>query len=172
MKRLLAVAALAALIAGCARAQKGPSFDAWFVDRTMRVDTFHAGSSSEETITLDQVYDQGIWAGSRSHLIDPFNLGRYIVKVYDVAGGTLIFSKGFDSYFGEYKTSDPALQGVRRTYHESALFPYPKKPVRFTVEGKDRQNATKVLFSQTIDPAALTVIREALITGVQAFEVV
>jgi hypothetical protein len=171
MKRLLAVAALAALIAGCARAQKGPSFDAWFVDKTMRVDTFHAGSSSEETITLDQVYDQGIWAGGRSRLIDPFNLGRYLVKVYDAAGGTLIFSKGFDSYFGEYKTSDPALQGVRRTYHESALLPYPKKPVRFTVEGKDRQNAPKVLFSQTIDPAALTVIREALVPGVKVFEV-
>ena len=171
MKRLLAVAALAALVAGCARAQKGPSFDAWFVDKTMRVDTFHAGSSSEETITLDQVYDQGIWAGGRSRLIDPFNLGRYLVKVYDAAGGTLIFSKGFDSYFGEYKTSDPALQGVRRTYHESALLPYPKKPVRFTVEGKDRQNAPKVLFSQTIDPAALTVIREALVPGVKVFEV-
>jgi hypothetical protein len=171
MKRLLAVAVLAALIAGCARAQKGPSFDAWFVDKTMRVDYFHAGSSSEETITLDQVYDQGIWAGSRSRLIDPFNLGRYSVKVTDEASGTLIFSKGFDSYFGEYKTSDPALQGVRRTYHESALLPYPKKPVRFTVEGKDRQNAYKVLFSQTIDPAALTVIREALVPGVQVFEV-
>ena len=171
MKRLLAVAALAALVAGCARAQKGPSFDAWFVDKTMRVDYFHAGSSSEETITLDQVYDQGIWAGSRSRLIDPFNLGRYLVKIYDAAGGTLIFSRGFDSYFGEYKTSDPALQGVRRTYHESALFPYPKKPVRFTVEGKDRQNAPKVLFSQTIDPAAMAVIREALVPGIKVFEV-
>jgi hypothetical protein len=171
MKRLLAVAALAMLVAGCARAQKGPSFDAWFADKTMRVDYFHAGNSSEETITLDQVYDQGFWAGSRSHLIDPFNLGRYLVKVYDAASGTLIFSKGFDSYFGEYKTSDAALQGVRRTYHESALLPYPKKPVRFTVEGKDRRNASQLLFSQEIDPSAMTVIREAPIPGVKVFEV-
>ena len=93
-----------------------------------------------ETFALDQVYDQGIWAGSRTHLIDPFDLGRYTVKVYDDATGTLIFSKGFDSYFGEYKTSDPGVKGVLRTYHESALLPYPKKPVRFTVEARDRQN--------------------------------
>jgi hypothetical protein len=172
MKRLLAVIALAVLTAGCAQAQKGPAFDAWFVDKTMRVDYFHAGNAVEETVTLDQVFDQGIWAGSRAHLVDPFNLGRYQVKVYDMASGTLIFSKGFDSYFGEYKTSEPALKGVRRTYHESALLPYPRQPVRFTVEAKDRQNAYKVLFSQDIDPAAVTVIREPLIPGVKVFEVV
>lgn len=172
MKRLLVIAILAAAIAGCARAQKGPAFDDWFVDKTMRVDYFHAGNSAEETVALDQVFDQGIWAGSRTHLVDPFNLGRYLVKVYDAASGTLIFSKGFDSYFGEYKTSDPALQGVRRTYHESALLPYPRKPVRFTVEAKDRQNTYKALFSQVIDPAATTVIRERLVPGVEVFEVV
>ena len=154
MKRLLVIAILAAGIAGCAQAQKGPAFDAWFVDRTMRVDYFHSGHSAEETFALDQVYDQGPWAGSRAHLIDPFELGRYMVKIYDDASGTLLFSKGFDSYFGEYKTSDAALKGVRRTYLESALLPYPKKPVRFTVEARDRQNAWKVLFSQAIDPAA------------------
>ena len=170
MKRLLVIAVLAAAIAGCARAQKGPSFDAWFVDRTMRVDYFHAGHSAEETFALDQVYDQGPWAGSRAHLIDPFELGRYMVKIYDDASGTLLFSKGFDCYFGEYKTSDAALKGVRRTYHESALLPYPKKPVRFTVEARDRQNAWKVLFSQAIDPAAESVIRERLVPGVRVFE--
>ncbi|MBE3126165.1 MAG: hypothetical protein IMZ57_10985 [Acidobacteria bacterium] len=147
MKRFLTIIALAALTAGCARAQKGPAFDDWFVDKTMRVDYFHAGNSAEETIALDQVFGQGIWAGSRTHLVDPFNLGRYLVKVYDAASGTLIFSKGFDSYFGEYKTSNPALQGVRRTYHESALLPYPRKPVRFTVEAKDRQNASNLTYS-------------------------
>jgi IgA Peptidase M64/Peptidase M64 N-terminus len=170
MKRLLAVAALAALIAGCASAQKGPAFDTWFVDRTMRVDFFHAGNAAEETITLDQVYDQGAWAGSRAHLIDPFNLGRYLVKVFDAESGTLIFSKGTDSYFGEYRTSGPALEGVRRTYHESALLPCPKKPIRFTVEGKDRQNAYHALFSQVVDPAATTVIREKLAPGVKVVE--
>jgi hypothetical protein len=171
MRRLFATVLVAAAIAGCAQAQKGPAFDAWFVDRTMRVDYFHTGNAAEEMIALDQIYDQGIWAGSRTHLIDPFALGRYLVRVYDEASGTLIFSKGFDSYFGEYKTSDPAIQGVRRTYHESALLPYPRKPVRFTVEVKDRQNVFKAFFSQTIDPAALTVVRERLIPGVEVFEV-
>ncbi len=170
MKRLLVVAALAAVVAGCASAQKGPAFDSWFVAKTLRVDFFHAGNAAEETITLDQVYDQGVWAGSRTHLLDPFALGRYLVKVFDAETGALIFSKGYDSYFGEYRTSGPALDGVRRTYHESALLPYPKKPIRFTVEGRDRQNAYHPLFSQVVDPAAATVIRERLAAGVKVFE--
>jgi hypothetical protein len=170
MKRLLAVAALVSLTAGCARAQKGPSFDAWFVDRTLRVDLYHTGNAAEETITLDQVYDQGVWAGPLRNLIDPFNLGRYLVKVYDAASGTLVFSKGYDSYFGEYRTSGPALEGVRRTYHESALLPYPKRPVRFTVEAKDRRNASREIFSRIIDPAAATVVRERLVPGVKVIE--
>jgi len=172
MKRLIAIVLFAAVIAGCARAQKGPAFDAWFVDKTMRVDYFHTGHAAQEAFALDQVYDQGLWAGSRAHLLDPFNLGRYTVKVYDEATGTLIFSKGFDSYFGEYKTSDGGLKGVARTYHESALLPYPKKPVRFTIEAKDRKNIAATVFSQTIDPAAMTVIRERLIPGVKVVEAV
>jgi hypothetical protein len=170
MKRLFAIAVLAAAVAGCAHAQKGPAFDAWFVDKTMRVDYFHTGSAAAETFALDQVYDQGLWAGTRAHLLDPFNLGRYTVKVYDEATGTLIFSRGFDSYFGEYKTSDAGVKGVPRTYHESALLPYPKKPVRFAIEARDRQNVAKQVFSQTIDPAAMTVIRERLIPGVEVVE--
>jgi hypothetical protein len=170
MKRLFATVVLAAAVAGCARAQKGPAFDAWFVDKTLRVDYFHAGSAATETFALDQVYDQGLWAGSRAHLLDPFNLGRYTVKVYDEATGALIFSRGFDSYFGEYKTSDAGVKGVPRTYHESALLPYPKKPVRFAIEARDRQNVAKQVFSQSIDPAAMTVIREGLIPGVKVVE--
>jgi hypothetical protein len=172
MKRLFAIVLFAAVIAGCARAQKGPAFDAWFVDKTMRVDYFHTGHAAQEAFALDQVYDQGLWAGSRTHLVDPFNLGRYTVKVFDDATGTLIFSKGFDSYFGEYKTSDGGLKGVARTYHESALLPYPKKPVRFTIEAKDRKNIAATVFSQTIDPAAMTVIRERLIAGIKVVEAV
>ena len=172
MKRLFAIVLFAAVIAGCARAQKGPAFDAWFVDKTMRVDYFHTGHAAQEAFALDQVYDQGLWAGSRTHLVDPFNLGRYTVKVFDDATGTLIFSKGFDSYFGEYKTSEGGIKGVARTYHESALLPYPKKPVRFTIEAKDRKNVAATVFSQTIDPAAMTVIRERLIPGVKVVEAV
>ncbi|HUU38791.1 MAG TPA: peptidase M64 N-terminal domain-containing protein, partial [Candidatus Desulfaltia sp.] len=40
-------------------------FDRYFIDRTMRIDYFHVGNAREEAVTLDRVYEQGTWAGSR-----------------------------------------------------------------------------------------------------------
>lgn len=108
-------------------AQIPDNFDRYFVDKTMRIDYFHIGDAKKEMATIDQVYEQGSWAGNLNNLIDTFNNGRYSVKVYDLSSGILIFSKGFDSCFGEYKTTDEAIKGVKRTCHETVRVPYPKK---------------------------------------------
>ncbi|MGE5352546.1 MAG: M64 family metallopeptidase [Acidobacteriota bacterium] len=142
------------------KAQPGVKFDDYFIDKTMRVDYFHIGDSKSEIVTIDRIYQQGIWAGSRENLIDNFNNGKYYFKVYDASSGVLLFSKGFDSYFGEYKTSDAAIKGIQKTYHESALLPYPKNKVRFTVEVRNRQNELKPFFEQVIDPKDWTILRE------------
>lgn len=142
------------------KAQDKIKFDDFFIDKTMRIDYFHIGDNSSELVTLDKTYCYGIWAGSRKNLIDNFNNGKYYVKIYDLATGKLIFSKGFDSYFGEYKTSDEASKGIKRTYHESALIPYPKNKIKFTLELRDRKNVLSPIFSSEIDPSELTVIRE------------
>lgn len=136
------------------------SFNDYFVDGTMRIDYFHIGDASTEFITVDKVYRQGIWAGSRKNLIDQFNNGKYYFRIYDAASGKQIYSKGFDSYFGEYKTSEAGIKGIKRTYHESALIPYPKNKVRFSVEVRDRKNQLNPIFSQEIDPNELTIISE------------
>jgi hypothetical protein len=170
-KRLLVLLSALFLIQGFLCALEAVEFEKNFVDRTMRVDYDHTGNSKEEVITLDRVYEQGIWAGSLRNLIDPFNCGRYCVKVFDAATGELIFSKGFDSYFGEYKTSDPAVRGIKKTYHESALIPYPKNKIKFTVELRNRENVLQPLFSADIDPVDIYINREPLAEGVKVFEI-
>ncbi len=138
------------------------TFDQFFTDQTLRIDYFHSGDAKNEMITLDHCYRYGIWAGSRIRFIDLLNLGRYYVKIYDLATNKLIFSRGFDSYFGEYKTSDPALQCIARTYHESVLIPLPKNKVRFVLEGRDRMNQLHELYTNEIDPQDIYVIHENL----------
>lgn len=145
-------------------------FSADFVDKTLRIDFFHTGNAAEEVIALDRIFAQGIWAGSRTHLIDPSGLGRYEVKLFHAADGRLIFSRGFDSYFGEYRTTSGAEKGQRRTYHESVLVPYPKQKVRFTLEVRQRDKSLKPLFSTEIDPTDFYIIREAPGGNVKIFE--
>ncbi len=159
------------IFSGILAASSPPDFNKYFIDRTMRIDTFHGGDAKEEFITIDQVYDQGVWAGSLKNLLDPFNLGRYCVKIYDAASGELIFSRGFDSYFGEYKTTDLALRGVKRTYHESALIPYPKNKIIFAVELRNRENILQPIFRAEIDPDDIFINRESLVAGVKVFQV-
>ena len=172
MKRTSIFLAVFLVILIIAFPQTSLRFDDYFVDKTMRVDYFHIGDAKEEWITVDQVYVQGIWAGSQRNLIDKFNNGRYTIKIYDDSSGKLIFSKGFDSYFGEYKTTSQALKGIKRTYHESALIPSPKKKIRFTLEVRDRNNALQPFFSQVIDPSSVSIIKEDLSQDVEVLEVV
>jgi hypothetical protein len=159
------------IIPGALLAQASLNFDDYFVDKTMRLDYFHTGDAQQEWITVDQVYEQGVWAGSLSNLIDNLDNGRYYAKIYDSSSGKLIFSKGFDSYFGEYKTTDQALKGIKRAYHESILIPYPKKKIRFTLEVRDRKNILQPLFSQEIDPSSVSIIKENLDEKVKVLEI-
>ncbi|MCX6150522.1 MAG: M64 family metallo-endopeptidase [Ignavibacteriales bacterium] len=148
-------------------------FNNFFFDKTMRIDYFHVGNANSEIITVDKIYQQGIWAGSLNNLIDDFNNGKYYYKIYDKSSGTLIYSKGFDSYFGEYKTSDDGIKGIQRTYHESCLLPYPKDKIIFALEKRNKQNQLEEFFRQEIDPNSIGVLKDKIIDkSVKVFEAV
>ena len=74
-----------AVVQGEAHAQalRDDGFDAYFVDKTMRVDYFHSGGLGHEILSLDQVVSDGAWAGSRIRLVDELNLGKYLFEVID-----------------------------------------------------------------------------------------
>ena len=162
---LLASAAGFASGAGAAPA----SFEANFRDETLRVDYYHTGNADEEIVSLDQMWRQGTWAGSRTRLVDNLDLGRYYAKAFDAASGELLWSRGFDSYYGEWKTTAQAGSGVRRTYHESALMPYPLRPIIFTLEVRQDDNSLAEIYRREIDPADWRIRRDALPGGVQVF---
>lgn len=135
-------------------------FDDYFTDQTMRIDYFHIGDAATEIVTIDNIYKYGTWAGSLKNLSDGFNNGAYYYKVYDLSSGHLIFSLGFDSYFKEYQTSEEASKGIRRTYHESAIIPYPKSKIKFVLEKRDKQNKLNEVYAAEIDPADLYIIKD------------
>ena len=153
---------LIVLFASSIALAKPVGFDDYFIDKTMRVDYFHIGDAATEIVTIDHVYQYGIWAGSLKNLIDNFNNGAYYYKIYDEASGALIFSYGFDSYFKEYQTSEEAAKGIKRTYHESAVIPFPKNKIKFVLEKRDKQNKLNEIFSAMIDPSDLYIIKDAV----------
>ncbi len=140
------------LIAAFCTAAFSQSFHNYFTDKTMRVDYHHTGTKGTEIFALDKVYSEGIWPGSKTQLLDGLNFGEYMVRVYDFAGGTLIYSRGFSSIFNEWQSTDEALSGTMKTFHETVRFPFPKNKVQLTISRRDRKMVFHELFSAVIDP--------------------
>lgn len=135
-------------------------FEDYFTTQNMRIDYHHTGDAKSEMISIDKIYQYGVWAGSTKNLVDNFNNGKYYVKIYDAESNKLIFSKGFDSYFGEYQTSLNASKGIKKTYHESAIIPMPKEKIKFSIEKRNAENFLAEIFTVDIDPADVSIIKD------------
>ncbi|AFH49872.1 MEROPS family M64 IgA peptidase [Ignavibacterium album JCM 16511] len=140
--------------------QSDSDFNKFFFDETMRIDYFHIGDAKSEMFTIDKIYRYGIWAGSLTNLIDNLNNGKYYYKIYDAASGKLVYSKGYDTFFGEYASSENGLAGIKKSYHESAIIPFPKSKIIFTIEKRDESNLMNEIFRTEIDPASIYIIKD------------
>jgi len=120
---------------------------------------YHTGTRSEESFTLDALREEGEWAGSRTHLVDDTNLGAYLVRLFDAATNRLIFSRGFSSLFGEWRTTDEA-KAISRTMHESVLVPMPRGRSYVSLATRDPGNLFREIFQAEVDPASYHVVRE------------
>ncbi len=135
-------------------------FDFYFINKTMRVDYFHSGTAAAEHFSIDRIYQEGEWPGSRINLIDTLNLGKYMLRVYDFRTNALIYSRGYSAIFGEWQTTPEAKQGTFQTFHETVRFPFPKNRVKIALAVRNRYNHFVEKYTTTIDPASRFVNRE------------
>ncbi len=127
-------------------------FDQFFEERTLRIDYISTGTKAGEVISLDALREEPCWAGSKTNLLDRFNCGKYMVKVFDLATNQLIFSKGFATLFGEWLTTDEATKGFKRSMHNSVLIPFPKDKIQVSLSIRDKENILHEIYSLVIHP--------------------
>jgi len=139
-----------------------PAFDKFFLDTTMRIDYYIMGDAETETITIDRIYKTGKWAGNPDRLLDEFNNGEYYYRVYDALTNEIIFSKGFDNYFREYQTTQPASKGQVKVFQETALMPYPKNPVVFVIARRNANNILQPIYEKKINPQDYHIIKQKM----------
>ncbi len=136
------------------------NFSEYFNDKTLRIDYHHTGDDELEIISLDRIYLYGKWAGNPDKTLDNFNNGRYYIKIYDVQSENLIYSKGFDSYFGEYQLSSDAADKIVKSFHESALIPEPKAEFIFSIQKRNSKNQLDEIFRIEINPQRVDIVRD------------
>lgn len=158
------------LLSISAFADNSVTFDNHFFDKTLRIDYFHTGNSEKEIVAIDKIYDYDKWAGSTKTLLDPFKIGLFKIKVFDLKTNKLIYSKGFNSYFGEYQTTDEAINGVFQTYHETALIPFPKKSIKFVLERMDKMHKLIKVFETEINPERIMIAKPICNKNLKVFK--
>ena len=139
--------------------ENAPAFAQWFTGGTLRWDYYHCGTAAEEHIAHDAFRLEGDWPGSRVHLVDDAKLGGYLFQVIDAGTGTLIYSRGFCSIYGEWETLEEAEQGTWRAFHESQRFPEPKGAVRLQLGKRAEDGSFQTIHVQEFDPSAAMIDR-------------
>lgn len=128
---------------------------------TLRVDVQHGGDARSEHYALERVVVEPLpWAGNPARPIDDSNRGTHRFEVLDPASGKLLYSRGYSTIFGEWRSTEEAGT-TQRSFQESLRFPMPDKPVQLRISTRDAGNAFVPVWTTTVDPAALDVERIA-----------
>jgi hypothetical protein len=138
-----------ALMCGASIAAAPDDFATSFTGKTLRFDYFHSGIATEEHISLDEFRLEGDWPGSRVRLVDDSGLGNYSVEVVDPANDRVLYSRGFDSIFGEWQTTAEAAQAWR-TFHESQRIPEPARDMRVLLKRRGADGKWSEIYSGTL----------------------
>jgi len=153
--RALSVLFVIALAASCSSSPPPaptPAPAATNGPRTLRVDYFHTGSSTQELFSLDEVVvEPAPWPGHVGRREDAMRYGAYGFDVRDAATSDLLYSGGFGSIFDEWATTEEATK-VTRTFHESVRFPMPAAPATMTIRKRGAGNKWRDVWTQPIDP--------------------
>ena len=51
------------------------NFDQYFENKTLRLDYYHTGNSTEDSYSIDELFEEPYWGGSKTNLLDKFNYG-------------------------------------------------------------------------------------------------
>ncbi|HOW24286.1 MAG TPA: M64 family metallopeptidase [Bacteroidales bacterium] len=127
-------------------------FDAYFENKSLRIDYQHAGNSTEDFYFLDEVKIEPFWGGSRTNLIDPFGYGEYQIKVFDQSSGQLIFSRGYSTLFMEWQTTAEAKK-LQKSFSETVCLPLPKKPARIEFYTRNRAGDFEKKYEYAFNPS-------------------
>jgi hypothetical protein len=138
------------------------AFDVFFNGKQFRMDFALSGNAGVQSAALMQLREEPFWGGPREHLVDPFGYGGYRLEMYDKASGKLIYSRGFNTLFEEWRTTEQA-QTETQAWTNSIVSPFPHRPATAVLLARDRAtNGTDTLMRLEIDPSSIFIDRSRL----------
>jgi IgA Peptidase M64/Peptidase M64 N-terminus len=126
-------------------------FEKWFTDGSLRLDFLLAGNNSKQEIYIHEFRKEPFYGGSKDKLIDKFQYGDYYFEIYDETSTELIFSRGFNTLFGEWQTTDEAKK-ENKAFKQSLSFPMPLSNIILKIYKRNNPVNPKLLYTLSINP--------------------
>ncbi|MDR3252938.1 MAG: IgA Peptidase M64, partial [Tannerella sp.] len=150
----------ATLVSLAASAQT--EFDAYFINKSLRIDFALSGNSETQSAALIQLREEPVWGGPHKNLTDPFEYGGYLLYAYDKASGKLVYSRGFNTLFEEWRTTEQA-QKETQSWTNSIVMPFPRDTVQIVLLGRNRTVDVKdTLMVVDVNPSSIFIDRGKL----------
>ncbi len=131
------------------------TFSDYFEPKSLRFDFTLAGNQNEQRAYMLGLSEEPHWAGPVKNLIEPFNYGDYRVAVFDSIQGKLLYTRGFNTLFREWRTTEEA-HSVDKAYTHSITVPYPQKTIRLVMETRNFGNGKwEPLFQMHVNPRSI-----------------
>ena len=134
------------------------SFDAWFEDRTLRLDYIFSGDSVNQHIALDEMLSLPYWAGRHNNLDSLALFGNGQIYVRDAGTQQLIYATSFSTLFQEWQHTPEAAVKVK-AFENCFMVPMPRKPVNVTVELADSHQRVTSSLTTYVDPSDILIRR-------------
>lgn len=150
-------------LAGCtAVASAQVDFNTYFENKSLRIDFALNGNAKEQSAALIGAREEPVWGGPKKNLVDQFNYGGYFVRVHDSATSQVIYSRGFNTLFEEWRTTEQANLEMQSWYNSISI-PYPKQTIMLEVLGRNRKdNLFYELMWVAINPKSIFIDRSKL----------
>ena len=142
MKKMILM--LLCLTCGVANAQR---FEDYFVGKTLRIDYNFSGNNREQSISVDQLNVSPQWYGKTNNLASLPVEGNGQITVRDHKTQKVIYKNSFSTLFQEWLSYPEAASGIRRSFENILLVPFPKDTIDITLDL--RNNRREVITSLT-----------------------
>lgn len=153
---------LLSAIFGCLSMFAQNGYDTYFEKKSLRIDFALSGNTQSQSAAIQQLREEPVWGGPIKNLIDTFYYGGYYINVYDKASQKLIYSRGFNTLFEEWRTTEQAKTETQ-SWANSASIPYPKEPVWIEIAARDKADMQfHPLLKQEVDPKSIFIDRGKL----------
>lgn len=135
------------------------NFETWFEKKSLRIDFALSGNSEFQAAALQQLREEPVWGGPVKHMIDEFHYGGYYINIYDKESKQLIYSRGFNTLFEEWLTTEQAKHETQ-SWTNSISVPFPRATVTVEITARDKGTMKfQPLLTMDIDPTSIFIDR-------------